>query len=750
MNHSNNSRKLLFAILIIFSIVGVSCQPDSLNKPVALGILDEHNAAKIPGTFGKLPLSFIPNAGQTDPSVQFQAQGLGGSLFFTPGEVVLELPTPAATSTPGFGLEAIATGNPSPVSQARNRNVLRVRFEEANARPGMLGADRMSSIVNYLIGNDPASWHTKLPTYAGILYRQLYPGVDLRYNGNDGVLKGSYIVSPGADPSRIRWRYDGAASVRLDEGTGNLLIAIGEATLIEHAPVAWQEINGQRMPVAIHYTLADDSNISFALGTYDLTRPLTIDPTLTYSTYLGGNDVDAGKGIAVDAAGNAYVVGITRSTNFPTANALQPTLGGDGDAFVAKLNSTGSSFVYSTYIGGGGDDVGTAICVDSAGNAYVTGETRSANFPTANALQPTIGGSGDGFVAKLNPTGSALVYSTYLGGSSGDRGYGIAVDPSGNAYVTGETSSTNFPTANPLQPTIGGNGDAFVAKLNPTGSALVYSTYLGGSYGDRGYGIAVDPSGNTYVTGSTNSTDFPTANPLQPAFGGGDFDAFVAKLNPGGSALVYSTYLGGSDVEPGYEAYPYISLHGSITVDTSGNAYVTGGTTSTDFPTVNALQPAYNGGGGDAFVTKFNPSGSALIYSTYLGGSATDWSHGIAVDLSRNIYVTGGAFSTDFPTVDALQPTNGGGYDVFVTRFNPSGSALIFSTYLGGSGDDAGWGIAVDAAGNDYVTGPTYSADFPTANALQPAFGGGTDDAFVAKISSYAFKNFLPLVLRNR
>ncbi|MFZ0823455.1 MAG: SBBP repeat-containing protein, partial [Terriglobales bacterium] len=400
---------------------------------------------------------------------------------------------------------------------------------------------------------------------------------------------------------------------------------------------------------------------------------------------------------------------------------------GGYDAFVAKLNPSGSALVYSTYLGGIENDAVLGIAVNSSGNAYVAGWTASTNFPTMNPLQAVYGGgSSNAFVANLNPSGSALVYSTYLGGSCADSGSGIAVDSSGNAYVTGSTCSTNFPTMNPLQAANAGGYDAFVAEINPSGSALVYSTYLGGSGDDPGTGIAVDGSGNAYVTGQTNSTNFPTMNPLQAANAGGNDDAFVAKLNASGSALIYSTYLGGSGADGGT----------GIAVDSSDNAYVTGYTASTDFPTMNPLQAAYGGGGYDTFVAEINPSGSALVYSTYLGGSGVDHGSGIAVDSTGNAYVTGYTASTDFPTMNPLQAAYGGGSDdAFVAKLNPLGSALVYSTYLGGSHDDDGLGIAVDSSGNAYATGQTNSTDFPTMNPLQPTNGGGYD-VFVAKIGS--------------
>jgi hypothetical protein len=394
----------------------------------------------------------------------------------------------------------------------------------------------------------------------------------------------------------------------------------------------------------------------------------------------------------------------------------------DSDAFVLKINPSGSALVYSTFFGGSGAESGASIALDSEGNAYVTGYTTSSDFPTMNPLQPASGGGGDGFVAKLNPSGSALVYSTYLGGSAGDVGNGIAVDSAGNAYVTGWTYSTNFPTINPLQAGFGGEVDAFATKLTPSGSALVYSTYLGGGDEDYGHGIAVDSLGSAYITGYTTSTDFPTTpGAFQTVCNGGIEcyplqDAFVAKVNPSGSALVYSTYLGGSGYDYGE----------SIAVDNAGSAYVTGYTNSTNFPTKNPLQ-ATKGGSYDAFVTKLNASGSALTYSTYLGGFKVDYGNGIAVDGAGNAYVTGTTASTNFPTMYPLQPKDHGLGDAFVSKLSPTGSALIYSTYLGGSGVDQGFGISVDSAGNVYVTGATSSPNFPTASPLQRRNAGLND-----------------------
>jgi streptogramin lyase len=517
---------------------------------------------------------------------------------------------------------------------------------------------------------------------------------------------------------------------------GNLVLHAGDGDVVEQAPVLYQQLGGVRQAVAGHYRLEENGQVTFTVGAYDPSQPLIIDPVLSYSTYLGGSTEDRGESIAVDGAGNVYVTGFTFSTNFPTVNPVQAANWGHEDVFVSKLNAAGTALVYSTYLGGSGSDLSSGIVVNSQGDAIFTGSTTSANFPTVNAVQSSIGGSGfDAFVAELNPAGSGLVFSTYLGGNGTDIGAGVALDPAGNIYLTGQTSSTNFPTANPLQVTNHGGThfgyDAYVTKLNSTGTAMVYSTYLGGSGDDEATGIGVDSAGNAYVNVATNSSDMPTVNPIQASYGGGSTsggDAYVAKINAAGSALVYATYLGGNGDDIG----------NGIAVDGAGEAVVTGYTTSSNFPTANALQPAFGGGYSDAFVTKLNATGTALIYSTYFGGSGQDNARGIALDSSGNAYVTGITSSSNLPTVNPVQPTPGGLADAFVTELNAGGSALIYSTYLGGSGDDVGEAIAVDGSGSAYITGETGSTDFPTVGPLQGTNAGGLYDAFIAKIGAPA------------
>ncbi len=721
----------LLSIVLLTPWVGSAPPMEAAQSPpVSSDSTSEALKQRAMDVYLNMPLYFVANQGQVDESVGYYAQGGGHSLYFTAEEVVMAL----------------------------EETTLRMRFVGANAT-SPVGAEQAAAKVNYFIGSDPAQWQTDVPTYGQVVYHNLYPGVDLRYGGQAGALKYTFVVQPGADVSQIRLAYGGAAGLRLDEA-GNLLILAGGRELKDARPYAYQEIGGRRVEVETEFVLHGVRTYGFAVqSAYDPRHPLVIDPvliTLLYSTYLGGSGFDEGKSIAVDGAGNVYVTGRTSSTDFPTKNAYQGDQG-DADAFVTKIDpaqSGAASLLYSTYLGGSNMDEGNSITVDESGHAYVTGDTLSTNFPTKNAYQSNQAAGTDAFVAKLNAAGNALLYSTYLVGSGYDYSYDIAVDGFGNAYVTGSTRSTDFPTQKPYQGTHGGIYDAFVAKIDTTQSghaSLVYSTYLGGSEWDEGYGIALDGAGNAYVAGNTRSTDFPTQNPYQGTCGGCPtyFDAFVTKIDTtqsGAASLVYSTYLGGSGSDYG----------SGIALDGAGNAYVTGSTGSTDFPTQNTYHDSLGGSSVDAFVTKIDTtqSGAAsLVYSTYLGGSEWDEGYGIAVDGTGNAYVTGGTLSTDFPTQNPYQGTCSSclnhAFDVFVTKFNTAGSALIYSTYLGGSGYDRGFGIAVDGAGHAYVTGYAYSTDFPTQNPFQGTYGGGWSDAFVARLAELPEAVYLPAIMKS-
>jgi hypothetical protein len=683
--------------------------------------------ARIAREYGQLPLAFEINQGQSDARVRFLARGAGYSLFLTADEAVLAL-RPAGQRT-GSAPGRRTRADTGPLTPA----IVRLALAGADPTPAVEGLDPQPGRSHYLIGNDPGRWQRDIARFGKVKYHQVYPGVDVVYYGNQHQLEYDFIVAPGVDPGKIQLVPSGVKALHLD-AQGNLVLETAQGDLVQHKPVVYQDIDGKRFPIDGRYALLDKQRVGFAIGRYDARLPLVIDPVLGYSTYVGGNDQDYGQGIAVDGSGNAYVIGTTFSTDFPMANARQPANGGGmSDVFVSKLNASGTALVYSTYLGGSDEDVGAGIAVDGIGNAYVAGHTVSNDFPTVAPLQSVHTGIYDGFVAKLDASGGNLVYSTYLGGSAGAQVRAIAVDGSGNAYVTGLTYSTNFPVVAAPQPTFGGGsfGDAFVSKLNGTGNALAYSTYLGGNGEEDGRGIAVDAVGSAIVVGLTGSSNFPTVNALYPT-GAGIQDAFVTRLNAAGNALTYSTYLGGS----GYDQA------NAVAVDASGNAYVIGHTDSTDFPIAGAMR--FWAGDYDAFVSKLNATGSGLVYSTYLGGSGGDFGDAIAVDGTGNAYVAGHTASPDFPTVDAVQTLSDPLGDAFVGALNPAGSALVYSTYLGGDDTDAANGIALDRAGNAYVVGTAFSGNFPTLNPLQAITGGGPD-AFVAKIGTALIAaNLLP------
>jgi hypothetical protein len=706
------------------------------DRVVNHGLPSEEARTLVNEVDSRLPLSFEANRGQTDGEVKFLARGRGYALFLTSTEAVIRWPmADGRWPMEEPVVSPAAPANPKSKIQNPKSAAVRLRLVGGKTPASVAGVEQLPGTVNYFIGHDPTRWRTNIHTYAKVKYEGVYPGIDMVYYGTQGQLEYDFVVAPGANPQDILLDFEGAEKLDVD-AQGDLVLHAAGNQLRQHRPRMYQEIDGKRIEIAGGFKIFNPpsairhppSVAGFQVGPYDPARPLFIDPVLTYASYLGGSGRDVGYSVAVDSEGNIYVAGETFSSNFPTHDPIQPSFGGVvTDAFVAKLNPTGSALIYSTFLGGSpGGDIATSIAVDAAGNAYVTGTAASSNFPTTEATRPFGGGLGDAFVAKLSPTGSALVYSTFLGGAGNDFGTGVAVDASGHAFVIGHTASRNFPQTNGFQSGFGGGlEDGFVAKLNPTGSGLVYSTFLGGGGDDFATGIAVDTSGNVHVTGFTHSMNFPTASPLQPARASPP-DAFVLKLNAAGSELVYSTYFGGSGIDVGL----------GIAVDAAGNAHVTGSTMSTDFSITNALQPTYRGGG-DAFVAKFDPTGSALIYSTFLGGSNADAGNGVAVNARGDVYVIGETGSTDFPIANALQPALNGSLDVFVVKLDASGSTLMYSTYLGGSFNDIGRGIAVDTSGKAYITGETASTTFPMANPFRSTNGGGAD-AFLVKIADAA------------
>jgi|GEM_PF-260838 len=651
-------------------------------------------------------LAFEANEGQVDASVKFLARSGGHQLQLNARSIILRSP----------------------------RGSVGIEFAGANGSGGVTGIDLLPGQWNYLIGNDPNKWHTGVPTFQRVRYSDLYPGIDLAFYGNQNEFEYDFIVKAGSDPRAIRLRVDRATRARIS-GAGDLFLKRGDVEVTQRKPIVYQEIDGERHVIEGHYLLLNRHEIGFQIGPYDRTRPLIIDPTLVYSTYLGGGGDDSGSSIAIDSSGNVYLTGTTASLNFPTNGPAFANNKGLADVFVTKIDPAGANIIYSTYLGGSGLDRADGIAVDASGNAFIVGrvDSTSMDFPaTAGSFGPAYrGGDFDGFVSKLNAQGNALIYSGFLGGEENDSVEGIAVDAAGVAYVTGGTKSNAFPsTGNAFQAQRAGDTDAFLTKINAGGSGLLYSSYLGGSGTDRGSGVVIDGNGLAYVAGYGASPDFPTEDPFQAGFGG-NFDAFIAKFDTtqsGINSLVFCTYLGGSGDDKAF----------GIAADAGvNNLYVTGQTSSNNFPVLNPVQPS-SGGSFDAFIAKISNTGTK-VYASYFGGSGDDRASGVAVN-SSGVYLTGFTSSTNLPTVSPLQLNNGGAFDAFVAKLNPAGNAFLYSTYLGGSANEnfvaavtSTNPIAVDSS-NAYVTGFTSSGNFPTQSPLQSSKAAG-QDAFVTKIA---------------
>jgi len=648
----------------------------------------------------RLPVAFEPNRGQEPGPADFIVHSPGAALTLRAGRA-----------------EWISR-------EAR----VAVVFESARRSVRGQGEEQLPGVVNYLIGNQPSEWRKNIPTYARVRYHELYPGIDVVYYVRDGRLEYDVVLAPGADPGRIRLRVEGADALRLDDA-GDLVIATAGGELRQHCPVIYQESNGTRRPVAGAYQLRG-REVRFALAAYDRSRPLVIDPALTWSSYLlptSGSTTALNaqaSSVALDSAGNVYMTGTLLTT------------GPINEAFVAKLTPTGT-LAFEAFIGGaGGNSDGYAIAVDAAGDIYLAGDTTSASFPAdATYVYPYPGYSQEAFVMELTGTGN-IVFSHYFGGSGGNAIYGLALDSSDNVYVVGATNSPDMVVTTGTKEA--GGVDAFVAAFAAATGQLGYSTYLGGAGDDYGNAIAVDTQGDAFVTGSTNSSNFPVAgSPFQSTLKGGT-DAFAAKIGGGGGAVIYATYLGGSANDEG----------NGIAVDPSGAVYVTGDTASTDFPIVKpgAFQSTY-GGATDAFVTRLAGSGQTLLYSTYVGGSGADVGYAVTIDSVGNAYITGTTSSTNYPvTGDAFQSTSQGPTNALVTALNSTGSSLLYSSYLGGNNSaptptggtnygDYGTSLARNCVDGLVVAGATSSTNFPTTSgAVTPAFPGGSSDAFVTQM----------------
>jgi uncharacterized protein (TIGR03437 family) len=708
---------------------------------------------------GTADIVFERNIGQVDRRFEFVAQGSRHTIHLAPTQA--EFDFPGSRREPARQIRATISGAQ--------------QWIQGQAQQPLGGR------VNYLRGNDPKKWLTDIPTFGRVTYPQIYPGIDLVYHGSGGYVENDFIVSPGADPSRIRITFDGAETVLL-ESDGTVTIAAGKHRLSWKKPSLYQETaTGRKKLVEGRFRQDGNQSIGFEVGIYDLSLPLVIDPVIAYATYLGTPNTEAAFRVAADPSGNAYIVGGSNSEEFPISpnTAYHDSIGGglSGDVILAKVNAAGNQMVFTTHIGGGQSNTGGGIALDAAGNIYVTGLTSSSDFPhTTDLTTDALATNENCFVMKLNPSATQVIYSTLIGGSNFDACNGIGLDSAGNAYVAGATMSTDFPAVNAVQTSLMSslaspyNVDAFIAKLSADGTKLLYSTYLGGSNADAALAIVTDSAGNAYVTGYTDSTNFPVSNGVfQPSFGGsgGQYDttyssgdAFVVKMSPTGS-IVYSTYLGGKLDDIGF----------AIAIDAQGNAYVGGSTLSSNFPTKQPFQAQNAGYGGetnpaaisndifyagDGFITELNPTGTALVFSSYLGGSLDDRVAGVAVDSTGNIWVTGQTLSQapSFPiTPNATQMTNAGDNgsnagvfqlgDAFLTEIGAS-RTITFSTFLGGASADWASSVALDGQGGVIITGGTSSSNFPATQGAYQAKYGGIDlavpsgDAIIARWSGAA------------
>jgi hypothetical protein len=712
-----------------------------------------------PVKYGNLPLLFVRNQGQADPGVQFFSTGAGYNVFLTSGDMVLllkpsevanpdALKIPAAPVAPAPQARSLATAPPSrttllPLTAAA---AMAFKLVGASTNPTVVGENPQVTKANYFIGNDRSKWLTNIPTYGQVRYKNVYPGIDLVYYGTQHQVEYDFDVSPGADPTKIQFAVQGADTLSIDSD-GNLMLTKGTGELHFQAPMVYQLSAGQRVKVPGSYAVSGSNRIGFTVNNYDSSKPLVIDPVLIYSTFLGGSSYDSARGIAVDSNGNAYVVGQTSSPNFPLAT-LGNLTPGSTYIFLSKLDVSGTTLLWTDYVcGTSGSDWPAGIAVDTQGNAYITGVTYSSDFPMVNAFQGSLNGSDDAFVSKVSTDGSQLMYSTYLGGSNWNQASGVTVDSTGLATVVGTTASLDFPMANAFQSTASPNqnsyyGDyGFVTKFSADGSTLVFSTYLGGSqvdvtdcWGCGPYsqisGIAVDANGNVYVTGETDTTDFPVSDGAylseNPTTNSDGYEtSFITSFTPSGG-LNYSTYFGGT-------TYSYIA---ALTVDSSDAVYVTGSAPADgSFPVTNtSICNLSNANCSSAFVAKLNASGTEVIYSTFLGPNNSTQGMSIQVDPSGDAYVLANFGNQNYVLTNPIEVYNNTGGPL-IDEIDPTGSTELFSTFLGGSNGTSPTSMVVDANSSIFVTGVTGSNDFPV---VQSAFQGtyaGNNDVFISKIT---------------
>lgn len=764
-----------------------SSKPTLIPRTVAATAHD-----RVRASYAALPLAFEANEGQTDPQVKYMARGNGYKLFLTSKQAIMALPGRKRTSEVrdmmmnkrrgAAGVKAMLKKRVVRAEREPSIAVVRMNLFGANPHSQPTAEDLQPGIVNYFIGKDPSKWHSNVALYGRVNYRNVYPGVDLAFHGASQQLEFDYLVSPGADAAPIALSFEGTKDIRTDEA-GDLLLATSAGPVQLHKPLAYQSKNGTRQAVNARFVLKGKNQVAFELGSYDHNLELVIDPTVTYSTYFGGDFADYGVSIAVDASGNSYIAGATDSDTIPAAGGTtvapsnNGSFSGSFDTFVTKIGPTGTC-IFTTFFGGTNDDFPGGIAVDSQG-IYIGGTTDSSDFPATVGQTLFLGGISNGpndaYAVKLSLTGT-FTWGTYIAGSDSDSGLGVAVDPSTHdVYVVGETFSQNLGGAlggvNPL-PNGGvlnlnsgsGDDDGYIVKLNSGGTAYLLVSYIGGSNGDLATGVARDSSsGDIYVSGETISTDLPVTSGVVQAQCGTDGtcnagaagpvdDAFVVSIKASLSGYNYVTYYGGSGVDDAL----------AIAADASGNAFFTGTTSSSDFLTGGTPFQSALAGTTNAYLVELNGSGSAASYGTYFGGDGSDLGLGVALDVSDNVYLTGHTTSSSasFPLLNPTQAVGSGNSDAFVSVLGLSQGQLLFSTFLGGGGDEdqlAG-AIGVDPSSNIYVTGDTDSGNgstsaFPTtAGAISGTFGGGTcsngsvnvpcPDAFVTAYSPATMADF--------
>lgn len=679
-------------------------------------------------TLGRLPIFFEKNEGQYDDQVKFVARAEGSIIFFTQNAMVIGLkciqPNEETTNTIEERGHIAQTGMPREKATCSYRYI-RIQLKGASTEARVMEGEPLQGKHHYFKDSQKV---TNVSLYQKISYQAIYPGIDWVHYAKGKELENDFIIQPGVDPAQIRLSIKGADKVEIDQA-GHLVLSgeMGEYRLL--MPKVSLELDGVKKEIKGEYIIHQDQTIGLKIAAYETKGILTIDPILEYSTYLGKMDNYGGCDIAVDQAGNVYIVGSTDSATFPTTeDAYNGSLNGGSIVFITKLNASGTELIYSTYLGGSGNNYGLGITVDNDQIAYVTGRSDSSHFPLVAPYSSIIDNSA--FIVKLNAAGDALLYSTGL--ASNTWGYSIAIDPSGNMYIVGTVSSNQLQDviANALypayQPQCVGSNNTFIVKFSSDGTKVIYCTYLGGSLSDDGVAIATDSVGNTYVTGNTWSADFPVKAALYPTRLGG-YNAFVGKFNAEGGAI-YVTYLGGSNYDDGL----------GIAADSEGNAYVTGGTESSDFPLSSEPYDGRFTGGRKAFISKISADGSSLLYSTYLGGNnGSSIGMDIVLDSAQNMYITGRTLADDFPLKEPCQADYAGEGDAFITIMSAAGDELIFSTYLGGRGQDDGNGIALDSHNNIYVTGRTDSSDFPIVQHSYEETPNGGGEGFVSKVSLF-------------